>query len=84
MSVNAFIKNAILEKNYDPHVRILLLRVNRELTAQGRNLNQIAKQLNGGTATPAQGIAMLEAMRVPWRQALHAVGNALTGGGPMP
>ena len=84
MPVNAFVKYALLGTNYDPTLRDLMGRTYSELTRQGINLNQIAKQLNGGTATPAQGIAMLEAMRVPWRQALHAVGNALTGGGPMP
>lgn len=84
MSVNAFIKDTILDRNYDPHVRTLLLRVNRELTAQGNNLNQIAKQLNSGTATPSQGVAMLEAIRDPLVRALYAVRNALTLGTPKP
>jgi len=84
MPVNAFVKYALFGTDYDPTLRNLLHKTYCELTKQGINLNQIAKQLNGGTATPEQGIAMLEALRVPWSQTLRAVGNALTGGGPMP
>ena len=58
--------------------------LNRELTAQGRNLNQIAKYVNSGTATPSQSIGMLDAIRVPLGRALYAVRNALTPNGPQP
>jgi hypothetical protein len=84
MSVNAFIKCAILGNRYDPKMRIQLLSLNRELTAHGRNLNQIAKHLNGGTLAPSQGVAMLDTIRVPLVRALNAVKKALVQGAPQP
>jgi hypothetical protein len=88
LSVNAYIKVSTLGSRYkppiDPALHEALFALNRELTAQGRNLNQIAKHLNGGTATPRQGVALLEAIRGPLVQALRAVKNALVQGRPSP
>jgi len=88
LSVNAYIKTSTLGSDYKPPLddaaRKLLLSLNRELTAQGRNLNQIAKHLNSGTATPDQGVAMLDCIRVPLARALYAVKNALVQGAPQP
>ncbi|MFY9287902.1 MAG: hypothetical protein WAO98_05315 [Alphaproteobacteria bacterium] len=83
MSVNAFIKCMILGADYDPNLREVFFMLNRELTAQGRNLNQIAKQLNSGMS-PAQGTKQLEAIRNPLVQALNAVKWALARNLPMP
>jgi hypothetical protein len=84
MPVNAFVKYALLGTDYDPNLRNLLHKTYCELTRQGINLNQIAKKLNSGMATPSQGIAVLEAIREPLIRTLRTVGNALTRGQPMP
>lgn len=51
-TVNSYIRAAALGSDYKPPVhqelRLTLLASNRELTAIGRNINQIAKQLNSG------------------------------------
>ncbi len=51
-SVNSYIRASTLGSDYKPPVhqelRLTLLASNRELTALGRNLNQIAKQMNSG------------------------------------
>jgi hypothetical protein len=59
LSVNAFIKCQILDKSYDPHLRRALLAIKRELTAQGNNLNQIARLGNSGKITQIEGESML-------------------------
>ena len=88
MSVNEYIRASALGSAYrppiNPELHKTLLSLNRELTAHGRNLNQIAKQLNTDTATPNQGIDMLDAIRVPLVRALYAVKNALVQGAPQP
>ena len=84
LSVNAFIKCIILGSHYDSKLRMALLMVNRELTAQGRNLNQIAKHLNTGTAKATQGVAMLDTIRVPLVRSLSALHKILTYGAPQP
>ena len=88
LSVNAYIKVSTLNSDYkppiDPELHEALFALNRELTAQGRNLNQIAKHLNSGKATPSQGVTLLQAIRRPLVQALLAVKNALVHGMPSP
>jgi hypothetical protein len=81
MSVSAFVKCLILGLDYDPHMQKLFLALNRELTAQGRNLNQIAKHLNNGGAS-AEGVAMLDAIRTPLMRALYAVKDKLAATAP--
>jgi len=83
MSVHAFMRYQILGPDYDPHLRKLFLSLNRELTAQGRNFNQIAKHMNnGGGSVEATG--MLDAIRVPLIRALLAIKEALARGMPQP
>lgn len=83
LSVNAFVKCVIIGTEYDPHIRKIFLMLNRELTAQGRNLNQIAKHLNSNGSIEV-GMAMLDVIRIPLLKALHAVKAALTHNAPQP
>lgn len=52
ISVNRFVLASTLGSKYrppaDPELLKALFALNRELTAQGNNLNQIARQLNAG------------------------------------
>jgi len=81
-TINSYIRASVLGSDYKPPVapelRKLLLAVLRELNAIGRNVNQIARHLNAGLARPEQGIAMLDAIRVPLIRALYKVRDALT------
>ena len=62
-TTNGFVRAAALSSDYKPvrdaDLTKALLSINREFTAQGNNLNQIAKHLNGGTASPAEADGML-------------------------
>ena len=88
MTVNEFIRAVALGSDYKPLpdavLHKILIGLNKELTAQGRNVNQIAKHLNGGTATSGQAVDMLDAIRVPLVRALYAVKNALVQTAPHP
>jgi hypothetical protein len=88
LSVNAYIKAVALQADYKPPLNPELCKalrdLNAELTAQGRNLNQIAKHLNGGTATLGQGMAMLDSIRGPLVRALQAVKTTLWQAAPQP
>lgn len=63
LTVSEYIRASVLGAGYistiDPVKRQLLQDINRELSRQGNNLNQIAKHLNAGAASPAQGDSML-------------------------
>ena len=67
MSVNRFVLAAALGSDYrppaDPQLTRALLRMYRELNAQGNNLNQIARQLNAGVILPGQN-ALLDALAI--------------------
>jgi hypothetical protein len=56
LSVNEYIRAMALGENYTPpnsaELVSSLLALSRELTAQGNNINQIAKHMNGGKASP--------------------------------
>ncbi|MDR3560896.1 MAG: hypothetical protein P4N59_05585 [Negativicutes bacterium] len=84
-TLNAYVKASALKRlPMGPELQDMLFLLNRELTAQGRNLNQIAKHLNSGQANISQGTAMLEAIRAPLIIALKAVKIALTESMPEP
>lgn len=63
-SVSAYLRDVsvepykILVPPSDPEQTKALLALNKELTSQGNNLNQLAKQMNGGKAsvTEAEGV----------------------------
>ncbi|MFY9288462.1 MAG: hypothetical protein WAO98_08160 [Alphaproteobacteria bacterium] len=84
MSISALIKTLVLGSNHDPHLRRAFLLLNRELTAQGRNLNQIAKHLNGGFISPAESLPLLETIRVPLLDTLNTVKLLLARNNPQP
>lgn len=80
ISVNRFVLAAALGSDYkppaDPELTRALLRVYRELNAQGNNLNQIARQLNAGLVLPGQN-AMLDALATSIVETLSRVQTAL-------
>lgn len=84
ISVNRFVLAAALGSDYrppvDPELTRALLRIYRELNAQGNNLNQIARQLNAGLVLPGQS-AMLEALGTSIQETLRHVQIALAGNG---
>ena len=85
MSVNAFLNCLILGKDYDPTLRYLLLKTNRELTAQGSNLNQLAKLRNSGKASIAEEEGMLGVLARSILPTHRAVRDALVKDkGPAP
>jgi hypothetical protein len=85
LSVHAFLKCLALGADYDPKLRLALLQVNRELTAQGRNLNQIARWVNSGYIRTSESLLnAIEAINVPLTRALLAVKAMLAGNAPQP
>jgi hypothetical protein len=88
ISVGRYILATALGPDYkppaDPELVRALLALNRELTAQGNNLNQIAKHLNGGTASPTEGECMVGMVGRSILRTLKAVRLALTHGAPAP
>ena len=60
--------------------RQLLQNISRELGRQGTNLNQIAKHLNAGIASPEQGDSMLAIIARSLLAAHKAVRHALAEG----
>lgn len=88
LSPNAFIRAVTLGSDYrppsDPELTRALLTLNRELTAQGNNLNQIARQLNGHVITEAQGHSMLDILGHSIVRTHKAVRKALAHGEPEP
>lgn len=87
-SVNAYVRAAALGSDYKPPISrdmvIALLAVKRELTAQGRNLNQIAHQHNSNIHTEAETNSVLGVIARSLLKAHEAVGAALTWGRKYP
>jgi len=83
ISVNRFVLAAALGSDYkppiDPELVRALLRVYRELNAQGNNLNQIARQLNAGLVLPGQAV-MLDALALSIQESLRRLQTALAEG----
>jgi hypothetical protein len=90
ISLNRFALASALGSYYkppaDPGLIRVLLKISRELTAQGNNLNQIAKHLNSGTATAQQGQSLLDVLGRSLLRTHKSVRDALAHGerGPMP
>ena len=83
-SVNAYVRAATLGSRYkppyDPALRQAILLLNRELTAHGNNLNQIAKRLNSDPTTPTHETARLNGLATALLRTLAAVRNTLSLG----
>ena len=84
ISVNRFVLASALGSDYrppaDPELTRALLRIYRELNAQGNNVNQIARQLNAGVVLPGQD-AMLSTLSLSIQETLRHVRDALAEGG---
>jgi hypothetical protein len=85
LSVNRFVLASALGSDYKPPIdkelARALLRIYRELNAQGNNLNQIAWQLNTGIVPPGQH-ALLESLSLSIQQTLVHVRVALADSKP--
>ena len=83
ISVNRFVLASALGSDYrppaDPKLTQSLLRVYRELNAQGNNLNQIARQLNAGVVLPVQA-SLLDTLVLSLQETLRRVRDALASG----
>ena len=84
LSVNEFIRAVTLGSDYkpptDPELTQTLLKLNRELTAQGNNLNQIAYHLNSGKSSLAEGTSLLAIISRSMLQTHKAIRTALSWG----
>lgn len=85
-SVNAYVRAAALGSDYKPPISrdmvIALLAVKRELTAQGCNLDQIARKHNSNIHSETD--SMLGSISRSLLKAHEAVGAALTWGKEYP
>lgn len=83
-----YIRTTSLGEDYkplaNPDLTHALLLLNRELTRQGNNLNQIAKHHNSHTITQAQGESMLDILGRSMLRTHKAVRKALAHGEPEP
>ncbi len=84
LTVSEYVRVSALGPTYassiDPEKRQQLLNLNRELSRQGTNLNQIAKHLNAGIVSPEQGESMLAILARALLGAHMAVRKALAEG----
>ena len=87
-SVNAYMIAAALGSDYKPPISrdmvLALLAVKRELTAQGRNLNQIARTHNSNIHSEAETNSMLGMIARSLLKAHEAVSAALSWGREYP
>ena len=91
VSVSRYVLIAALGSDYvqpepprDPALVTELFKLNRELTRQGTNLNQIAKKVNEGSVSAAEADGMLGIIARPLLQTLADVRKALSRGEPEP
>jgi hypothetical protein len=84
LSLNQYLRAAILKSNYKPPLQPELCRkllaLNVELTRQGNNLNQIARQLNAGILSPAQAEGQLAVLAPAMLETHKAIREALAQG----
>jgi hypothetical protein len=85
-SVSAYLRDVSLEPYKvlapptDPELTKALLALNKELTSQGNNLNQLAKQMNGGKASPAEADGALGVLARSMLGTHRAIRQALSYG----
>lgn len=83
-SINGYVRASALGSDYkpptDPELVQALLKLNRELTSQGNNLNQIAHHLNSGRSSPAEGSSLLAMISRSMLQTHKAICKALSWG----
>ena len=82
--VGTFVRASALGSDYrppaNPELTSALLDLNRELTAQGNNLNQIARKVNGQQATESQADSLLGLIARSMLRTHRAVRAALSWG----
>lgn len=85
-SLNAYVRASVLGSDYqppkDPELAQALLKLNFELTKQGVNFNQIARQLNAGVISPAQAETMIAIIARSTLQIHKAIRQAMAKGKP--
>jgi hypothetical protein len=83
-SLNAYVRASVLGSDYtppaDPELTQALLKLNFELTKQGVNINQVARQLNAGLISPAQAEAMMVILTRSTLQIHKAIREAMAQG----
>lgn len=85
-SVSAYLRDVSLEPYKilvpptDPELTKALLALNKELTSQGNNLNQIAKHMNGGKASLTEAEGMLGVLARSMLGTHSAIRRALSHG----
>jgi predicted HicB family RNase H-like nuclease len=83
-TLNAYVRASLLGSDYkapkDPELVQAFLKLNLELTRQGVNFNQIAKQLNAGVLAPAQGETMFTVLARSTLQIHKAIRQAMAKG----
>lgn len=88
ISVNRFVLASTLGSNYRPPANPELIKalfaLNRELTAQGNNLNQIARQLNAGLMAPSVAVERVDALSESMRITHVAIRKVLLRGSMEP
>jgi Bacterial mobilisation protein (MobC) len=84
LSINEYIRATSMGSDYkpptDPELIKALLKLNKELTAQGNNLNQIAHHMNSGEVLPSQGESLLGIISRSMLQTHKAIRAALSQG----
>lgn len=80
MSMVAYIKTKIVGSHYDPNVRHVLLRLNRDLTLYGQSLHHLSEGLKQGTLPQERSAIMLEEIRLPLVEALQSLKRYLAQG----
>jgi hypothetical protein len=81
LSTSQYVRLMLLKSPLlDPERNSLLHKVHFELTKQGTNLNQIAKQLNAGAVTNGQGASMVAMISRSLMTAHQAILQALSEG----
>ncbi len=80
-TVSQYVRLVLLnDPGLDPQRHSLLMKINYQLTRQGTNLNQIAKQLNMEAITPDQAAQAVAALRQEFSEVYSSVGKALANG----
>ncbi len=84
LTVSEYIRAAVLGADYRPPLSkelcSSLLALHRELTKQGSNLNQIARQLNAGLITPDRAEQLLASLMPELSKAYTAIYETLANG----
>jgi hypothetical protein len=83
-TTNSYVRASVLGSSYkppaNPELTKALLGLNREFTAQGNNLNQIARRVNGTQASEAEADSLLGMLARSMLRTHRAIRDALSWG----